>query len=77
MKQIFLLETLLLGIAILPLIMCYYIMKTTVQSNSSFIQQIFNLMWYELIELGMKIAKDDISNKHSFSAIFSQRSWHK
>lgn len=77
MKQIFLLETLLLGIAILPLIMCYYIMKTTVQSNSSFIQQIFNLMWYELIELGMKIAKGDISNKHNFSAIFSQRSWHK
>lgn len=76
MKQTFLLERVLLGIAILPLIMCYYIMKTAVQSNSSFIQLIFSLMQYELIELklGMKIAKGDISNKHNFSAVFSRQS---
>ena len=70
----FLPERVLLGIAILPLIMYYYIMKTAVQSNSSFIQQIFNLMWYELIEvkLGLKIAEGDISNKRISSVVFSQ-----
>jgi len=54
--------------------MYYYIMKTAVQSNSSFIQQIFNLMWYELIEvkLGLKIAEGDISNKRISSVVFSQ-----
>lgn len=58
--------------------MCYYVMKTAGQSNSSFIQQVFNLMRCELIELklGMKIAKGDISNKH-FSTVFLQRSKNK
>jgi len=53
-------------------------MKTAGQSNSSFIQQVFNLMRCELIELklGMKIAKGDISNKH-FSTVFLQRSKNK
>lgn len=75
----FFLERILLGTAILPLIMCYCIMKTAIQSYSSFLQQIFSLVCYELTELklGMRLLKGDISNKHNFSAVLSQRSFNK
>lgn len=73
MKQIFFLERILLGTAILPLIMCCCIMKSAIQSYSSFIHQIFNLVWYELTELklGMRLLKGDISNKHNFLQCFN------